>query len=174
MISNAKPATASQPKSAAPPRGKRNIRSAVITTAVLALAFMYPLFDTRGFGVAPDVAISTLADAGVYIMLALGLNIVIGYAGLLDLGYTAFFAIGSYTYALLASPRFNLHLADRLFKGKALPGDIRVQERVLVRAHMRDGFTRPLVDRLARFIGVCVEPFYGAGYERIVLVHSNA
>jgi len=70
--------------------------------------------------------------------------------------------------------RFGLHLADRLFKGKALPGDIRVQERVLVRAHMRDGFTRPLVDRLARFIGVCVEPFYGAGYERIVLVHSNA
>jgi branched-chain amino acid transport system permease protein len=119
MISNAKPATASQPKSAAPPKGKRNIRSAVVTTAVLALAFMYPLFDTRGFGVAPDVAISTLADAGVYIMLALGLNIVIGYAGLLDLGYAAFFAIGSYTYALLASPRFNIHLSFWLIMGIA-------------------------------------------------------
>jgi len=44
-------------------------------------------------------------------MLALGLNIVVGYAGLLDLGYAAFFAIGSYTYALLASPFFNLHFS---------------------------------------------------------------
>lgn len=46
----------------------------------------------------------------LYIMLALGLNIVVGYAGLLDLGYVAFFAVGAYFYALLASPHFNLHL----------------------------------------------------------------
>jgi ABC-type branched-subunit amino acid transport system permease subunit len=44
------------------------------------------------------------ANAGVYILLALGLNIVIGFAGLLDLGYAAFFAIGAYTYAYGASP----------------------------------------------------------------------
>jgi branched-chain amino acid transport system permease protein len=43
-------------------------------------------------------------------MLALGLNIVVGYAGLLDLGYVAFFAVGAYFYALLASPHFDLHL----------------------------------------------------------------
>jgi len=43
-------------------------------------------------------------------MLALGLNIVVGYAGLLDLGYVAFFAVGAYTYALLASPQLGLHL----------------------------------------------------------------
>jgi branched-chain amino acid transport system permease protein len=43
-------------------------------------------------------------------MLALGLNIVVGFAGLLDLGYIAFYAIGAYVYALLASPHFNLHL----------------------------------------------------------------
>src|SRR5947207_6766369 len=48
--------------------------------------------------------------AMVYIMLALGLNIVVGFAGLLDLGYIAFYAVGAYTYALLASPHFNLHL----------------------------------------------------------------
>ena len=46
----------------------------------------------------------------LYVMLALGLNIVVGFAGLLDLGYIAFYAVGAYTYALLASPQFGLHL----------------------------------------------------------------
>ncbi len=50
-----------------------------------------------------------IADmALLYVMLALGLNIVVGFAGLLDLGYVAFFAVGAYTYGLLASP----HLTD--------------------------------------------------------------
>jgi len=43
-------------------------------------------------------------------LLSLGLNIVVGFAGLLDLGYIAFYAVGAYTYALLASPHFGLHL----------------------------------------------------------------
>jgi branched-chain amino acid transport system permease protein len=46
----------------------------------------------------------------LYVLLALGLNIVVGFAGLLDLGYIAFYALGAYVYALLASPHFNLHL----------------------------------------------------------------
>ena len=46
----------------------------------------------------------------LYILLALGLNIVVGFAGLLDLGYIAFYAVGAYVYALLASPQFGLHL----------------------------------------------------------------
>nr|WP_315243437.1 ABC transporter ATP-binding protein [uncultured Albidiferax sp.] len=47
-----------------------------------------------------------IADmALIYVMLALGLNIVVGFAGLLDLGYVAFFAVGAYTYGLLASPQ---------------------------------------------------------------------
>ena len=45
-----------------------------------------------------------LATALLYVLLALGLNIVVGYAGLLDLGYVAFYAVGAYMYALLASP----------------------------------------------------------------------
>lgn len=45
----------------------------------------------------------------LFIMLALGLNIVVGFAGLLDLGYIAFFAVGAYSYALLASPQLGLH-----------------------------------------------------------------
>ena len=47
---------------------------------------------------------------GLYAMLALGLNIVVGFAGLLDLGYVAFYGIGSYVYAILASPHFDIHL----------------------------------------------------------------
>lgn len=51
--------------------------------------------------------VRTLDFAMLYVMLALGLNIVVGYAGLLDLGYIAFYAVGAYLYALLNSP----HLA---------------------------------------------------------------
>lgn len=46
----------------------------------------------------------------LYMMLALGLNLVVGLAGLLDLGYIAFYAVGAYTFAFLASPHFGLHL----------------------------------------------------------------
>lgn len=46
----------------------------------------------------------------LFSLLALGLNIVVGFAGLLDLGYIAFFAVGAYTYALLASPHLGLDL----------------------------------------------------------------
>lgn len=46
----------------------------------------------------------------LYVLLAIGLNIVVGYAGLLDLGYIAFYALGAYFYAWLASPHFGLHL----------------------------------------------------------------
>jgi branched-chain amino acid transport system permease protein len=46
----------------------------------------------------------------LYTLLAIGLNIVVGYAGLLDLGYIAFYALGAYVYAWLASPHFGLHL----------------------------------------------------------------
>jgi branched-chain amino acid transport system permease protein len=45
-----------------------------------------------------------MALALLYVLLALGLNIVVGYAGLLDLGFVAFYAVGAYMYALLASP----------------------------------------------------------------------
>ena len=51
-----------------------------------------------------DPWFDAFANAGVYVLLAMGLNVVIGLAGLLDLGYAAFFAIGSYTYAYSNSP----------------------------------------------------------------------
>ncbi|MGH7755247.1 MAG: branched-chain amino acid ABC transporter permease [Vulcanimicrobiaceae bacterium] len=71
---------------------------------VFALAILLPVVDQN------QPLISFLADAGTYMMLALGLNIVVGFAGLLDLGYAAFFAIGSYSYAMLASGQFNIHI----------------------------------------------------------------
>jgi len=53
--------------------------------------------------------VRVLDFAALYIMLALGLNIVVGFAGLLDLGYIAFYAVGAYLYALLSSPHFGIH-----------------------------------------------------------------
>ncbi|MEU8002685.1 branched-chain amino acid ABC transporter permease [Catellatospora sp. NPDC049111] len=49
-----------------------------------------------------------LFQCGYYILLALGLNVVLGYAGLLDLGFFGFFAVGAYTVALLTSPESKL------------------------------------------------------------------
>src|SRR6476469_4513811 len=63
-----------------------------------------------------------IADfALLYVLLALGLNIVVGFAGLLDLGFVAFFAIGAYMYGLLASP----HLSDTFaWFAKAFPNGL--------------------------------------------------
>jgi branched-chain amino acid transport system permease protein len=71
---------------------------------LFAAAFALPLIVPNGGFV------NFLADAGAFVLLALGLNVVIGFAGLLDLGYAAFFAIGSYTFAMLASPHFGIHI----------------------------------------------------------------
>ncbi|MGI6517414.1 MAG: ATP-binding cassette domain-containing protein [Bacillota bacterium] len=49
-------------------------------------------------------------SVGIYLMLAAGLSIVAGQAGLLDLGYAGFYGIGAYVYALLASPQFGIHM----------------------------------------------------------------
>jgi len=70
--------------------------------ALLLLPFVIEALLGRGWVRIADFAL-------LYIMLALGLNIVVGYAGLLDLGYIAFFAVGAYTYALLGSPQFGIH-----------------------------------------------------------------
>ena len=75
---------------------------ALIAIALIALPFVLTEIGTSW------VRITNLAL--LYVLLALGLNIVVGFAGLLDLGYIAFYAVGAYTYALLASPQFGLHL----------------------------------------------------------------
>ncbi len=74
---------------------------ALITLALIALPFV------AAMGGQAWVRIVNFAI--LYIFLALGLNIVVGFAGLLDLGYIAFYAVGAYTWALLASPHFGVH-----------------------------------------------------------------
>jgi len=73
----------------------------IIVFLLAAVALLVTPLVLQGFGNA-WVRIADMAL--LYVLLALGLNIVVGYAGLLDLGYVAFFAIGAYMYALLASP----------------------------------------------------------------------
>src|SRR5207253_4282576 len=68
----------------------------------IAASFL-PLVTSSGYIV--RVGFDTL----LYMLLALGLNIVVGYAGLLDLGYVAFYGFGAYGYAMLASPKFGIH-----------------------------------------------------------------
>jgi len=86
---------------------KDNPRAVWVGFAVLAVALLVLPFALSAVGTA-WVRITNLAI--LYVFLALGLNIVVGFAGLLDLGYIAFYAVGAYVYALLASPHFNLHL----------------------------------------------------------------
>ena len=76
----------------------------IFGAALAAILLLGPLVNPN------DATFNILADAGIYIVLALGLNVVVGYAGLLDLGYAAFFAIGAYTFGMLASPQFGIHL----------------------------------------------------------------
>src|SRR3989441_713740 len=78
-----------------------------IGVVVVAMALVALPFALAGIGTA-WVRITNTAI--LYVFLALGLNIVVGFAGLLDLGYIAFYAVGAYVYALLASPHFDLHL----------------------------------------------------------------
>ncbi|AXS83215.1 MULTISPECIES: high-affinity branched-chain amino acid ABC transporter permease LivM [Marinobacter] len=66
-----------------------------VLTVIIVLALFWPFFVSRG-----SVDLATLVL--IYIMLALGLNVVVGLAGLLDLGYVAFYAVGAYTFALLS------------------------------------------------------------------------
>ncbi len=74
---------------------------ALVALALLALPFALAAAGTAW------VRITNLAI--LFVFLSLGLNIVVGFAGLLDLGYIAFYAVGAYVYALLASPHFNFH-----------------------------------------------------------------
>ena len=81
---------------------RERIGLVLVALALVALPFVLASVGTAW------VRIANLAV--LFVLLSLGLNIVVGYAGLLDLGYVAFFAVGAYVYALLASPHFGLHL----------------------------------------------------------------
>jgi ABC-type branched-subunit amino acid transport system permease subunit len=73
----------------------------VLVAVALPLLILVPPFSSFS---SQNVWIDGFTIAGIYVLLAMGLNIVVGMSGLLDLGYAAFFAIGSYTFAMAASP----------------------------------------------------------------------
>ncbi len=72
-------------------------RQRAVALVLLVLALIFPLIDTN------EGDLDAAANATAFATLALGLNIVVGFAGLLDLGYAAFFAIGAYTYGIFSS-----------------------------------------------------------------------
>ena len=80
--------------------------NAMVYIGLALFALLFPVIANVLSGGNPGFLLSVGADAGVYVLLALGLNVVVGMAGLLDLGYAAFFAIGAYSYAFLASDHF--------------------------------------------------------------------
>ena len=89
-------------------RLKRNATSKVLALIVIGGALLLPQFFDEG---SPFIEDATLALA--YVVMALGLNVVVGFAGLLDLGYVAFFAIGAYSIGWFASGHWssaNLHI----------------------------------------------------------------
>ncbi len=92
----------------------RKGRENVLLIGVLILAVVYPLVFRAlesAFPFVPWPGTSVLIICATFAILALGLNIVMGFAGLLDLGYVAFYAIGAYTTAFLASPHFGIHIS---------------------------------------------------------------
>ncbi|HYH94244.1 MAG TPA: hypothetical protein VD763_13880 [Candidatus Saccharimonadales bacterium] len=93
---------------------ERKRRDTVIVIGLILLAVLYPLafrFLQQNLGFVPWPDTAVLIQCCVFGILALGLNIVMGFAGLLDLGYVAFYAIGAYTTAFLASPHFGIHIS---------------------------------------------------------------
>ena len=81
---------------ALPPQRRRGLNLAALLAGVLVLLVLPPVLGL--------FLSEVMTIVGLFILLGLGLNIVVGFAGLLDLGYVAFFAIGSYTVAILTSP----------------------------------------------------------------------
>ena len=84
-------------------RSRARQRNFIVYAVLLGGALLWPSISDFVTSGNASPLISQGADAGVYVLLAIGLNVVVGFAGLLDLGYAAFFAIGAYTAGMLAS-----------------------------------------------------------------------
>jgi branched-chain amino acid transport system permease protein len=91
VVSDMNPLTGRKPME----QNKRAKLESWILTGLVVVALFWPFLSSRG---AVDLATLVL----IYVILALGLNVVVGLAGLLDLGYVAFYAVGAYTFALLS------------------------------------------------------------------------
>jgi len=97
-----------------PLRSLAGNRQRIILVAIIAVALVYPLIYRSLEGALPFLpwpGTAVLIQCATFAILALGLNIVMGFAGLLDLGYVAFYAIGAYATAFLASDHFGIHVS---------------------------------------------------------------
>jgi branched-chain amino acid transport system permease protein len=96
-------AVAARARSFKPPTKVGPVKTSLIfTVAAIAVAAVLPFFYDSGSGFMSDATVAL-----IYVVMALGLNIVVGFAGLLDLGYVAFFAIGAYTMGWFGSGFFS-------------------------------------------------------------------
>src|SRR5580692_943911 len=89
-----------------PEKNKTKTLTVGIITAIFVIAAPMIIGAVGG-----NYWVRVLDFAMLYVMLALGLNVVVGFAGLLDLGYIAFYAVGAYTAALLSSPHLTTQFA---------------------------------------------------------------
>lgn len=85
------------------------------TRVKLALGALLLLVLMPALGVVNPYYLEIAVQVGIYVALALGLNIVVGFVGLLNLGFVAFFAIGAYLWAIFGSPQANQFIAGGLF-----------------------------------------------------------
>jgi branched-chain amino acid transport system permease protein len=120
-------------------RADRRTLNLALAGAVFVVVAMLPFFFDSGSAFIEDAT-----TALIYVVMALGLNIVVGFAGLLDLGYVAFFAIGAYTIGWFGSGFFvnaNVHIGTTALLSK-LPG-----------IHLNYLLIIPLAACLAAFFG---------------------
>jgi len=123
----------------------RRLAKLALPVAATLIALLYPLFVGNLFSQFPSTR--TAVVMLVYMMMAVGLNIVVGYAGLLDLGYVAFYAMGAYTAAWFSSIQFpnqNFHLWD-VGVGSKVPG-----------FHVSVWLLLPLAGILTAIVGVMI------------------
>ncbi|WP_334188877.1 ABC transporter permease subunit [Noviherbaspirillum sp.] len=132
---------------------KNNPRKAYTSFLILGLVLIAFPFVASNFG---NSWVRIVDLALLYIMLALGLNIVVGFAGLLDLGYIAFYAVGAYMTGLLASPQFAVVLESFINQYPAVGNALvwllgpEIQQNGI---HLSVWFIVPLGAALAAFFG---------------------
>ena len=107
-------ASAARERFQALPENKRRSTGFIVATAMMAVGLLIPSV----FG---PFLNEVLATVGLFMLMGLGLNIVVGFAGLLDLGYVAFFAVGAYTAAVFTSPLTPGDFSPELAFYSALP-----------------------------------------------------
>jgi len=92
-----------------------------LTAALIAAAAVVPFVLNHALGITAPYWMSIVTKMGTAALLALGLNVVVGFAGLLDLGYVAFFAVGAYTFAILTgASRYNIAVFNQVPGAAAL------------------------------------------------------